>query len=57
MAHSREVRVYCKLDEAGNALIKAATRQLGLSARAFHRILSEPRFASGLSDDSRLGGE
>ena len=39
--HSREVRVHCKLDEAGNALIKAATRQLGLSARSFHRILSE----------------
>ena len=45
----KEVRVYCKLDEAGNALIKAATRQLGLSARAFHRILKVSRTIADLA--------
>ena len=32
-----ELREYCKLDEAGKALVKAAMTQLQLSARAFHR--------------------
>ena len=45
----KEVRVYCKLDEAGNALIKAATRQLGLSARSFHRILKVSRTIADLA--------
>ena len=34
-----EVRVFCELDDAGGAVIKAALRQLGLSARAYHRVL------------------
>ena len=32
-----EVRRICHLDEAGRALVKAAMKQLGMSARAFHR--------------------
>ncbi len=34
-----DVRKYCKLDEAGNALIRTAMAQLQLSARAFYRLL------------------
>jgi magnesium chelatase family protein len=34
-----DVRKYCKMDEAGNALIRTAMTQLQLSARAFHRVL------------------
>jgi magnesium chelatase family protein len=45
----KEVRVYCKLTEAGNALIKAATRQLGLSARSFHRVLKVSRTIADLA--------
>ena len=52
----KAVRVYCELDEAGNALIKAAMWQLGLSARAFHWILSEPWFASGPRTIADLAG-
>ena len=33
-----DVRTFCKLDEAGNALIKAAMTQLQLSAHAFHPV-------------------
>jgi magnesium chelatase family protein len=33
------VRKYCKLDDAGNALIRTAMSQLQLSAHAFHRVL------------------
>jgi len=45
-----DVRKHCKLDEAGNALIKAAMAQLGLSARAFHRVLKLARTIADLAD-------
>jgi len=35
-----DVRVHCKLDEAGMSLVRAAMAQLQLSARAFHRTRS-----------------
>jgi len=34
-----EVRERCRLDDASNSLLRAAMSQLGMSARAFHRIL------------------
>jgi len=34
-----EVREFCQTDDAGKSLLRAATSQLGMSARAFHRIL------------------
>ncbi|MCW5852647.1 MAG: magnesium chelatase, partial [Anaerolineae bacterium] len=42
------VREYCKLDENGKALVKAAMSQLQLSARAFHRILKLARTIADL---------
>jgi magnesium chelatase family protein len=47
-----DVRKYCKLDEAGNALIRTAMTQLQLSARAFHRVLKLARTIAAL----RLAG-
>jgi magnesium chelatase family protein len=38
-----DVRKYCRLDEAGGALIRTAMTQLQLSARAFHRVLKLAR--------------
>ena len=35
----KEVRAHCTLDLAGEALLRAAVQQLGLSARAYHRVL------------------
>lgn len=49
-----EVRTYCPLDEAGNALIKAAMTQLGLSARAFHRVLKLARTIADLAGSERI---
>jgi magnesium chelatase family protein len=49
-----EVRTYCALDEAGNALIKAAMSQLGLSARAFHRVLKLARTIADLAGSERI---
>jgi magnesium chelatase family protein len=37
--HVAEVRQFCKLDEAGDSLVRAAMSQLNLSARRYHRVL------------------
>jgi magnesium chelatase family protein len=44
-----EIRQFCQLDEAGASLIKAAMRQLQLSARAYHRILKLARTIADLA--------
>jgi magnesium chelatase family protein len=49
-----EVRTICRLDEAGRALVRAAMRQLQMSARAFHRILKLARTVADLSGSDRI---
>jgi magnesium chelatase family protein len=44
-----EVRRHCKLDDAGNTLMRTAMRQLQLSARAYHRILKLARTIADLA--------
>jgi magnesium chelatase family protein len=43
-----EVREHCGLDETAQGLLKAAMKQLYLSARAFHRILKLARTVADL---------
>lgn len=43
-----EVREWCKLDSAGESLMRAAMRQLQLSARAYHRVLKLARTIADL---------
>jgi magnesium chelatase family protein len=43
-----EVREYCSLDDSAQSLLKAAMKQLYLSARAFHRILKLARTVADL---------
>jgi magnesium chelatase family protein len=45
-----EIKKYCKLDEAGNQLLLAASKQLNLSARGFHRILKLARTIADLAN-------
>ncbi len=45
-----EVREFCKLDDTGQGLLKAAMKQLYLSARAFHRILKLARTIADLEN-------
>jgi magnesium chelatase family protein len=45
---------YCDLDAAGQSLIKAAMRQLHLSARAYHRILKLARTIADLAGSERI---
>ncbi len=49
-----EVRRYCTLDDAGRALIKAAMRQLGLSARGYHRVLKLARTIADLAGSDAI---
>jgi len=43
-----EVREFCRVEEAAQSLLKAAMKQLYLSARAFHRILKLARTIADL---------
>jgi len=45
---SVEVRQYCRLDEAGDRLMRSAMNQMGLSARGFHRVLKVARTIADL---------
>lgn len=49
-----DVREYCKLDEAGKALVRAAMQQLHMSARAFHRILKLARTIADLAGSEHI---
>ena len=46
----REVARYAALDAAGEALLKAATRQMHLSPRAYHRVLKLARTVADLAN-------
>lgn len=50
----RDVRTYCPVEPAGQALLKAAVQQLHLSARAFHRTLKLARTIADLADTDVL---
>ena len=45
-----EVREICTLDATGKQLMKSAMAQMGLSARAFHRVLKVSRTIADLAD-------
>lgn len=46
---SRDIRKHCKVDERGQELLKMAITQLGLSARAYDRILKVSRTIADLA--------
>jgi magnesium chelatase family protein len=46
---TREIDRWCTTDEAGQALLKQALNRLGLSARAYHRILKVARTIADLA--------
>ena len=49
-----EVRAYCETDAAGEKLLKAATQQLHLSARAYHRVLKLARSIADLAGSEMI---
>ncbi len=46
---SREIREFCRVDGAGEELLKMAITKLGLSARAYDRILKVSRSIADLA--------
>lgn len=51
---SKELRKFCKIDEAGNAILKKAMDNLGLSARAYDRILKVARTIADLENEPEI---
>lgn len=49
-----EVRQFCELDESGKQLMRAAMKQMNLSARAFHRILKLARTIADLAESEKI---
>jgi len=49
-----EVREHCQLDTTGEQLMRAAMRQLQLSARAYHRVLKLARTIADLAGDEQI---
>lgn len=50
-----EVRKHCALDTAGEQLMRAAARQMHLSARAHHRVLKLARTIADLAGAAQVG--
>ncbi|CAN5834285.1 YifB family Mg chelatase-like AAA ATPase [soil metagenome] len=51
----RALREHCRIDAAGERLLRAAVQRLGLSARAYHRVLRVARTIADLAGEDRLG--
>ena len=49
-----EIREFCAVDEAGHSLLRAAMRQLHMSARAYHRTLKLARTIADLAAAPRI---
>jgi magnesium chelatase family protein len=51
----RDLRRHCRVNEAGEALLREAITRLGLSARAYHRVLKIARTIADLADAGDIG--
>ncbi len=54
MMSSQMVKEICKINEAGKTLLKTAMEKLGLSARAYDRILKVSRTIADLADSEEI---
>jgi magnesium chelatase family protein len=51
---SKEIKLHCELNEAGNSLLRNAMDRLGLSARAYDRILKVGRTIADMEDSRNI---
>ncbi|MGM0574025.1 MAG: YifB family Mg chelatase-like AAA ATPase [Bacteroidota bacterium] len=52
--HSKMIRQYCEIDSAGKNLLKRAMENMGLSARAYDRILKVARTIADLENEEHI---
>lgn len=57
MMPSNKVKEICAVSDAGNALLKTAMERVGLSARAYDRVLKVSRTIADLAGTERIGVE
>lgn len=57
MMGSKDIRRFCKVDEKGDALLNTAINRLGLSARAYDRILKVSRTIADLEGSEAIRPE
>ena len=53
---TKQIRVYCKLEDASKQLLKTAMERLNLSARAYDRILKVARTIADLEESTAVKG-
>ena len=54
MMSSKLLRKYCEIDNAGQVILKNAMEKLGLSARAYDRIIKVSRTIADLEDSPKI---
>ncbi len=54
MMGTKLLKEVCKIDDSGRSMLKKATDRLGLSARAFDRILKVSRTIADLEDSNEI---
>jgi magnesium chelatase family protein len=52
---NRHIRRFCPIDAASSRLLESAVDKLGLSARAYHRILKIARTIADIADSDAVG--
>jgi magnesium chelatase family protein len=53
--NSRQIKTYCRIDTASAELLRSAIDRLGLSARAYNRILKISRTIADLENEREIG--
>ncbi|HIM83759.1 MAG TPA: ATP-binding protein [Candidatus Marinimicrobia bacterium] len=51
---TRDIQTYCRIDKSGSKLLKTAMEKLGLSARAYDRILKVSRTIADLEGEENI---
>jgi magnesium chelatase family protein len=51
---SKQLKIYCKINDTGNQLLKTAMEKLNLSARAYDRILKVARTIADLDNSENI---
>ena len=54
---TKQIRSYCRLDSSGHDLLKTAITKLGLSARAYDRILKVSRTIADIEGSETIKPE